>query len=441
MREERLGNENILKLVVAMALPAMMTMAFQALYNAFDSIFISRWSSFDFAAISITQPVISISLAIGTGVATGMGALVSRYLGAGERRRGSAAMYAGLIMLSFLALLLTLLPLIFSKAFMAAFTSDGNGIFQGASYLRIVALAFPFAFSAFFFSFAFSSHAHSAHAMVIQSIGAVLNIILDPVFIFTLGLGARGAALATLIGHVASALTGLVLYLRSDLLRPEKSPLADNVKGIITVALPSMMIAAAGSITGLVLNRLVLSYGMDAMAIYSMYLKLESFMFLASQGIGSALIVIVSYNYGAGQWDRVRKAYFVSLFLAWSVMLLGFLFFQTCTHALVGLFTSDPALTEEGVKAFRLISFCFLLTAPNIMTSSLLQGLGRGKGSLTLTMMRFFLFLIPAAFILNALFGLSGLYLSYFAADVLVLIPVITMASGALKGQKTSAGI
>ncbi|MDY5057331.1 MAG: hypothetical protein SPE84_08245, partial [Bullifex sp.] len=101
----------------------------------------------------------------------------------------------------------------------------------------------------------------------------------------------------------------------------------------------------------------------------------------------------------------------------------------------------DPALTEEGVKAFRLISFCFLLTAPNIMTSSLLQGLGRGKGSLVLTMMRFFLFLIPAAFILNALFGLSGLYLSYFAADVLVLIPVITMASGALKGQKTSAGI
>ncbi|MGN0906980.1 MAG: MATE family efflux transporter [Bullifex sp.] len=196
-----------------------------------------------------------------------------------------------------------------------------------------------------------------------------------------------------------------------------------------------MMVAAAGSVVGLIINRLVLSYGMNAMAIYSMYLKLESFMFLASQGIGSALIVIVSYNYGAGNSDRVRKSYFVSLALSWGIMLTGFLFFQTCTRMLVSLFTDDPMLKEEGVKAFRLISFCFLLTSPNIMTSSLLQGLGQGRKSLMITMMRFFLFLIPAAFILDRFFGLYGLYLSYFVSDVLSLVPIVIMAAGALRSQ------
>ncbi|MGN0906979.1 MAG: MATE family efflux transporter [Bullifex sp.] len=222
MREERLGSENILKLVIAMALPAMLTMAFQALYNAFDSIFIARWSSFDFAAISITQPVISISLAVGTGMATGMGALVSRYLGSGEKNRASAAMHAALVLASVTSVFLMLLSFSGSSLFVSSFTDDPEGIATGSAYLRVIAPAFPFAFAAALFSFSFSSHARPALAMVIQSAGALLNIILDPVFIFAFRLGAVGAALATLIGHISSCLLGLVMYLKCDLTRPEK---------------------------------------------------------------------------------------------------------------------------------------------------------------------------------------------------------------------------
>ena len=156
-------------------------------------------------------------------------------------------------------------------------------------------------------------------------------------------------------------------------------------------------------------------------------------MFLAASGISSALVVIVSYNYGAKHFDRVKKAYFTSLFLSWSIMILGFVFFQIFTKQLVSLFTSDNTLFDMGIRAFRLLSYCFLLTSPNIMTSGLLQGLGKGERSLILTIVRFFLLLIPLSLILNQVLGLDGLYLSYFAADIAVLPLIILIYKHAVK--------
>ena len=154
------------------------------------------------------------------------------------------------------------------------------------------------------------------------------------------------------------------------------------------------------------------------MAVYGMYLKMESFMFLASSGISSALIVIVGYNYGRKDYRRVKKCFFTSLALSWSVMIAGFVFFQLFSKNLVMIFTEDPELIDLGITAFRSLCFCFLLTSPNIIMTGLLQGLGLGSRSLLITYSRFFLFLIPLAFILNHLFGIVGLWFSYFAAAV-----------------------
>lgn len=427
MNEERLGSENILKLVVRMALPAMLTMAFQALYNAFDSLFIARYSSHAFASISITQPIINISLAISAGLGAGMAGCISRYLGQKNKSSAENVFKSALITSTFFAFLLGIFALIFSGGFIASFTNDKAAISIGCEYLKIISICFPFVFISTLLAALFNSHSLSLYAMLIQSSGAVLNIILDPIFIFYFDLGARGAAIATSSGYIFSFIVGVIIYKNNKILRLSGVFSFDELKGISNIALPSMMISAAGSIVGLIYNRLILSYGLDAMAVYSMYLKLESFMFLAASGISSALVVIVSYNYGARYFVRVKKAYFTSMFLSWSIMILGFAFFQIFTKQLVKLFTSDNNLLNMGLNAFRLLSYCFLLTSPNIMTSGLLQGLGKGNRSLILTIFRFFLLLIPLSFILNHYLGLNGLYLSYFASDVAVLPLIIIM--------------
>lgn len=426
MNEERLGNENILKLVVRMALPAMLTMAFQALYNAFDSLFIARYSSHAFASISITQPVINISLAISAGLGAGMAGCISRYLGQRNKKSAEDGFKTALLSALSIAILIALLSLLFSNSFVASFTSDALAIELGSSYLNIISICFPFVFLSTIIASLFNSHSLSLYAMLIQSSGAILNIILDPIFIFYFDLGANGAAIATALGYVFSFIFGLILYNRRSILSLKGAFSFDVLKSITNIALPSMMVSAAGSIVGLIYNRLILSYGLDEMAVYSMYLKLESFMFLASSGISSALVVIVAYNYGAKFFKRVKIAYFTSMLLSLAIMLLGFAFFQIFTKQLVMLFTADDKLLDMGLRAFKKLSYCFLLTSFNISTSGLLQGLGKGERSLILTMTRFFLLLIPLSIVLNYFFGLDGLYLSYFASDVLVL-PLIVI--------------
>lgn len=426
MNEERLGNENILTLVVRMALPAMLTMAFQALYNAFDSLFIARYSSHAFASISITHPIINISLALCSGFGAGMGGCISRHLGQKDKKSAENTFKTAFLCVIAIACTIALLSLILAKVFVKCFTTDTQAISLGSNYLQIIALGFPLIYISTLFASLFNSHSLPLYAMIIQSSGAVANIILDPIFIFYFDLGSQGAAISTVLGYLVSFIIGFIFYQRNRILKLSGSFLTKELKSISNIALPSMMVSAAGSIVGLIFNRLILSYGLDAMAVYSMYLKLESFMFLAASGISSALVVIVSYNYGAGNFERVKKAYFTSLLLSWSVMIIGFIFFQTCTKQLVSLFTSDDTLMKMGIRAFKLLSFCFLFTSPNIITSGLLQGLGKGERSLALTMTRFFALLIPFAFILNYFIKLDGLYLSYFASDIAVL-PLISI--------------
>ena len=255
MNEERLGNENILKLVVRMALPAMLTMAFQALYNAFDSLFIARYSSHAFASISITQPVINISLAISAGLGAGMAGCISRYLGQRNKKSAEDGFKTALLSALLIAILIALLSLLFSNSFVASFTSDALAIKLGSSYLKIISICFPFVFVSTIIASLFNSHSLSLYAMLIQSSGAILNIILDPIFIFYFDLGANGAAIATALGYVFSFIFSLMLYRRRSILSLKGSFSFDVLKSITNIALPSMMVSAAGSIVGLIYNR------------------------------------------------------------------------------------------------------------------------------------------------------------------------------------------
>ncbi len=412
-----------------MAFPIMLSMALQAVYNIADSLFLSHYSEVAFAAVSAVQPVFMIFTALANGIAAGEGSLLSKSLGQGDSRRAHCSLSTAWTLAAVLSGGGMTLVILSSRPVALFFLAGVPGSGDAVSYLRLVSLSFPFMFASALVSFVLQAHGMGKSAMAVQASGALVNVLLDPVFIFVLDMGASGAALATTLGYVFSAVVAAAVCFVHDVTKAMPAYDGEDSRRILSVAFPSTMGQAAGPVVGLVLNKLVLSYGVDAMAVYGMYLKAESFMFLASSGIGSALIVIVGYNYGMGDVGRIRKCFSTSLLLSWSVMIAGFVFFQLCCGWIVGLFTDSPEVLELGRSAFRLLCFCFLLTSPNIIMTGLLQGLGMGGRSLMITYCRFFLFLIPSALVLNHFFGLPGLWLSFFCADVPTLLLIVLIHS------------
>lgn len=422
MHEEDLENKNIFSLVIAMSLPIVLSMAMQAIYNVADSLFISHYSEIAFAGVSIIQPLLLFALALANGIAAGVGSYLSNTLGAKAYTRSKSVVKTGWTFALVLGVITSICLYLFASPFVHIFSSDDIASPAAISYLKVISPSILFVFISSCIGFILQAHGLAKKNMYVQVSGALVNIILDPLFIFSLNMGAVGAALASAIGYLVSCVLALIFYFNSSCTHSRPGFDKESAKRILSIALPSTLGQWAGPIVGVILNRLVVSYGIEAMAVFGMYLKAESFMFLASQGIASALIVIVGYNYGKGVIERVKKSFKVSLVMAWTMMIIGFVLFQVLARWIVSLFTSDPSLIAMGVPAFRSLCFCFLLTAPNIITTGLLQGLGRGGTSMLITYSRFFIFLIPLAFILNALFGLSGLWFCYFSADIPTLV-------------------
>lgn len=423
--DSSLGSKKIVPLVIFMALPTIFSMAMQAIYNIADSLFISHYSEIAFGGVSIIQPLLLIATALANGIAAGVGSYLSASLGAKDEKRAISAISTGWALALSSGVAISLLLLIIARPFVSLFSDNIEASVAASSYLLMTT---PFLICVFISSlicFILQSYGRPKLAMVIQSLGAVVNIVLDPIFIFTFNMGAMGAALATGIGYFVSFVLSLIFYYSTDCIHCRAKFDRESIVRIFNVALPSTMTQGAGPIVGVIINGLVVSYGIEVMAVYGMYLKAESFMFLASQGIANALIVIVGYNYGRGDFNRVRKSFKVSLVISWSLMIVGFVIFQIFARQIVSLFTTDVRLIELGVSAFRSLCFCFLLTAPNIVMTGLLQGLGKGGLSLTITYTRFFVFLIPLSFVLNWIWGLSGLWFCYFSADIPTIFLIV----------------
>ncbi len=427
MQKNLLGTEKITPLVLKMAFPIMLSMAVQALYNIADSLFISHYSELAFAGVSLVQPLIQIILALSNGIGAGCGSLLSKCLGAGNEEKCKTCVATALFLSLIIALISTLVSLTIALPFSSSFTDDETAKEAAFTYLITLSPAFIFCFITSIITFILQSHAKAKSAMFVQSSGAVINIVLDPILIFTFKMGVFGAASATAFGYLISFLISIYLYLKLPLTKEKPKFDKECAKSIFDIAIPNMMVQGAGPIVGIVLNRLIVSYSIEAMAVFGMYLKAESFMFLAASGISSALIVIVGYNYGMGDISRVKKSFKISLTISWSIMIIGFILFELFAPHIVSLFTNDDALIQLGTPIFRTLCFCFLLTSPNIIMTGLLQGLGRGKESLIITYSRFFLFLLPIAFLANHFIGLQGICLSFFFADIPTIFLIVAI--------------
>lgn len=426
LKENKMGVMPVGKLLISMSVPMMISMLVQALYNVVDSMFVAQLNENALTAVSLAFPVqnLMISVAVGTGV--GVNALVSRSLGEKETDYANRAANNGILLSLFSFLAFAVATGLFGRLFYTVQTSDLQIVQYGTDYVTIIGVVSVGLFIQVMMERLLQSTGKTVYTMVIQMFGAVTNIILDPIMIFGLfgfpRMEVAGAALATVTGQTVAAILGIFLNLRKNpeltisLKRYRLS--AKVVRNIYSVGVPSIIMASVGSVMTFGMNKILMAFTSTATAVFGVYFKLQSFVFMPVFGLNNGMVPIVAYNFGAQKPKRIVRTVGLSILYAEGVMLMGFLVFQFGAHTLLGIFNASDAMLEIGIPALRLISISFLLAGFDVVCSSVFQALGHGVLSLLVSVSRQLVVLLPAAWILAETGGLSVIWWCFPIAEV-----------------------
>ena len=426
LQENKMGVMPCNRLLLSMSVPMMISMLVQALYNIVDSIFVARISESALTAVSLAFPVQSLMIAIMTGTGVGINARLSKKLG--ERNYESANHTAGnALLLSFCNMLFFILfGLLFTKMFFRAQTNDEEIVHYGIQYLTVVTiLSGGFAFQITFERLV-QATGRTLYSMMSQGTGAIINIILDPIFIFGLfgfpKLGVTGAALATVLGQWVAAGLGLYFNLHKNpdirlafrYLRPNRR----IIEEIYAVGIPTIIMQSIGSVMTFGMNKILIVFSSTAAAVFGVYFKLQSFIFMPVFGLNNGVVPIIAYNYGAHKPDRIKRVFKLACMYAVGIMFIGMLLFQFGADQLLTLFSASDKMIEIGRVALRTISLSFLFAAFNIVCSSIFQALGHGMLSLWVSVIRQLVVLLPAAFVLAKWEGLTAVWWAFPIAEI-----------------------
>lgn len=413
-------------LLLSMSVPMMISMLVQAFYNIVDSMFVARLNENALTAVSLAFPVqnLMISVAVGTGV--GVNALVSRTLGEQKAEAANKSANNGIHLSILSALAFALLALLFGKAFFAMQTDDPQILSYGSSYVRIIGILSIGLFTQIMMERLLQSTGKTLYTMISQAVGAIINIILDPIMIFGLfgfpRLEVAGAALATICGQLIGACFGIwfnvkwnpELHISLRKYKLEKKVVRD----IYSVGLPSIIMSSIGSVMTFGLNKILMAFTSTATAVFGVYFKLQSFIFMPVFGLNNGMVPIVAFNYGARKPDRIKKTINLSTIYAVGIMLLGFAIFQLAPEPLLKIFDASEDMIAIGVPALRIISFSFLGAGFGIVCSSVFQALGHGVLSLEVSVLRQLVVILPVAWILAKVGGLHMVWWSFPIAEV-----------------------
>ncbi|MBQ9950731.1 MAG: MATE family efflux transporter [Clostridia bacterium] len=409
-KENKMGVMPIGRLILNMSLPMMISMLVQAMYNIVDSIYVSRVSEAALTAVSLAFPAQNLMIGLGTGTAVGVNALLSRALGAGDRERANKVAENGVFLALVAYVLFALFGLFGSRIFMSAQTANEEIIQGGADYLSIVCCLSFGVYGQIMFERLMQSTGRTIYTMFTQGIGAIINIILDPIFIFTFGMGVRGAAVATVVGQIIAFGIAVVLnHLKNPDVRLSLRKFRPDVRligQIYAIGIPSVIMVGIGSIMTFLMNIILITYtaGKETSAtVFGVYFKLNSFAFMPVFGLNNGVIPIIAYNYGAKNRHRMTKAVKVALCYALGFMLLGTVLFMAAPHILLGMFDANEAMLSIGVPALRIIATTFPVAAVCIVLGSVFQALGFGTYSMLTSMARQLLVLVPSAWLLARL--------------------------------------
>ncbi|MBQ6249179.1 MAG: MATE family efflux transporter [Oscillospiraceae bacterium] len=427
--ENKLGVMPIGKLIWNMSLPIIASMLVQALYNIVDSMFVSRISQDALTAVSLAFPAQQLMIGLATGTAVGVNALMGRALGAMEQRRADDVAVNGVFLALVGAALSAVLGLGFGPALFAYQTGVQHIAQMGNEYLQVISGLSVFLFGQVMFERLLQGTGRTVYSMYTQGLGAIINIILDPIFIFTLGMGVRGAAIATVIGQCC----GMVLAIYFNLTKNHDIRLRFRgfrpnwriIGGIYAIGLPSVIMMAIGSLMTFLMNKILITYHAaheTAATAYGIFFKINSFVFMPVFGLNNGVVPIVAYNYGAQNRRRVTETIRRSVTYASAIMLLGMAIFLAVPQLLLQIFAAGPELMAVGVPCLRIVSLSFSFAGACIALGSAMQALGKSIYSMITSIVRQLVVLIPAAYLLaryGAAVGNSDLvWWSYPIAEV-----------------------
>lgn len=432
--ENKMGVMPVSRLLISMSLPIMVSMLVQALYNVVDSIFVARLNEDALTAVSLAFPVQNLMIAAATGTGVGINALLSRHLGEKKFKDANVTAVNGMFLYALTYLLFALFGLFFSRFFFAAQTKDlANGMRiadYGSSYLVIVCTVSFGVFGQVLFERLLQATGKSIYSMFTQGLGAIINIILDPIMIFGLfgfpRMEVAGAALATVIGQVAAMLLGLYFNITKN---KEISvslkgfrPSWRVIKRIYSVGIPSIIMQSIASVMTFGLNQILMAFSSTATAVFGIYFKLQSFVFMPVFGLNNGMVPIVAYNLGAKKRNRMIKTIKLSMVYAVCLMLIGMVILQLFPKELLLMFDASEDMLSIGITALRYISFSFLFAGFCVISTSVFQAIGNGIWSMIISIARQLIVLLPVAYLLSKTGQLNLVWLAFPIAESVALL-------------------
>jgi len=425
VQENKMGVKPIPTLVLSMSFPIMLSMLVQALYNIVDSMFVSHYSQQALTAVTLAFPMQNLLIAVSVGTSVGVNSLLARKLGAKDLSAARKAAGNGLTLSVISWGFFALIGLFLSKTFVEFFSNDPELIAMGNQYISICLIFSLGLFIDITCERILQGTGDTFHPMIIQSTGAIVNIILDPILIFGLfgmpRMGIMGAAIATVFAqHVSAALAiyyvrrNKEIVLKKASFRLEKQ----TVKDIYAVGIPTIIMQAIGTILITSLNKILIGFSTSAVAVFGIYFRLQSFIFMPVFGLNTGMIPVIGYNYGARKPKRITATIKVGLIVAVTIMGIGTALFILFPHILLSWFNATPEMVEIGIVAMQRISLGFVLAGVSIVLIALFQGMGYGYLSMINSVTRQLVFLLPAAYLLGRFVGLDALWYSFFIAEI-----------------------
>lgn len=437
VKENKMGVMPVPRLLITMSVPMMLSMLVQALYNIVDSMFVAQISENALTAVSLAFPIQTLMISVASGTGVGINALLSRNLGERNFEGANNAAKNGLFLGIASCIVFAVLGVFGSRFFFAIQTNSTEIINYGAQYLTIISIFSCGIFLQITFERLLQSTGKTIYNMITQGTGAIINIILDPILIFGMfglpRLEVAGAAVATIIGQLVAVVMSIYFNhkhnkeINCSLLhfRPHKKTIAK----IYEVGIPSIIMQAIGSVMTFGMNKILLMFSSTAAAVFGVYFKLQSFIFMPVFGLNNGMIPIIAFNYGAKNKKRITDTIFLSVVIAVGIMIAGLITFQFASGFLLkNLFDASEHMLEIGVPALRIISLSFLFAGYCIIVGSVFQALGNGMYSLLVSVARQLVVILPVAFLFARFFGLHMVWWAFPIAEIVsVLLSTLLM--------------
>lgn len=423
--ENPMGTRPVFRLLFSMAVPPILSMLIQSMYNIVDSIFVARISRDALTAVSLAFPLQNLVLSVAVGIGVGISAVISQSLGAKNTRAADAAAANGLLLTAVHAVLFILFGLLFAKPFIDLFTDDPAIYAMGCQYSLIVICFSCGNLFHIYFEKMFQATGNMLVPMVLMLIGALTNIVLDPILIFGLfgfpEMGVAGAAATVIAQFVSCILSVAWFFLRPQPIRLSLRgfrPDGGMIRRIYAIGIPSSVMMALPSVLVGLLNAILTPLSEAAVAMFGVYFKLQTFVYMPANGLVQGMRPLVSYNYGAGLHARMHRTVRLSLLTAGGIMAAGTLLFLLVPDALLRLFDADVEMLAIGIPALRIISLGFVISSVGVVLAGAFEALGRGGSSLAVSLLRQFLIIPPLALLLSRFLGLTGIWITFPAAEL-----------------------